>query len=75
MPCIADGSVETLDPESAEGALLVLAVAVGILHALLDRLLGDADGVLAAAVKTLGGLKNLLVLGVGRNAPFDACHG
>jgi hypothetical protein len=44
------------------------------LHALLDRLLGDADSVLAAAVKTLGCLKNLLVLGVGGNAPFDAGH-
>src|SRR4051812_43244701 len=47
----ADRSVETLDPESAESALLGATVASGILHALLDRLLGDADRVLAAAVE------------------------
>ena len=56
--------IEPLDPERAEGALLAFAVAEGILHRLLDRLLGDADGVLAAAVKSLGGLEDLLVFGV-----------
>src|ERR687893_2729980 len=56
-----DSGVEALDPESAEGALLVATVARRILHALLDRLLGDADGVLAAAVEAFGGLQNLLV--------------
>src|ERR1700679_2280373 len=37
--------VEALDPQSAESALAPLAVAEGILIGLLDRLLGDADGV------------------------------
>src|SRR5258705_297421 len=46
------GGIETLDPQGAERALSPLAVAEGILVRLLDRLLGDADGVLAAAVKT-----------------------
>src|SRR5436853_558660 len=48
--------IEALDPERAEGALPALAVAIGILVGLLDRLLGDADGVLAPAVIALGGL-------------------
>ena len=33
---------------------LHLAVAIGVLPGLLDRLLGDADGILAAAVIALG---------------------
>src|SRR5918998_4019506 len=61
----ADRGVQALDPESAEGALLVATVASGILHALLDRLLGDADGILATAVEAFGGFQDLLVLGVG----------
>src|ERR1043165_5795396 len=67
--------VEALDPQRAEGALAPLAVAEGVLVRLLDRLLGDADRVLAPAVIALGGLEDLLVLGVGGDAPFDASHG
>src|SRR5215831_13328105 len=67
--------VETLDPQRPEGALAALAVAVGVLVGLLHRLLGDADGVLAPAVIALGGLENLLVLGVAGDAALDACHG
>jgi hypothetical protein len=58
-----------------ESALLVAAVAVGVLVALLHRLHGDADGVLAAAVIALRLLQNFLVAGVRRDAPFDTCHG
>src|SRR5215212_3649566 len=71
---LAHRRVEPLDPERAEGALLVLAVAVGVLQALLDRLLGDADRVLAAALEAFRLRENLLVLGVGGDAPFDAGH-
>src|SRR5207253_8696782 len=39
----AHSGVQTLDPERAEGALLALAVAEGILASLLDRGLGGAD--------------------------------
>src|SRR5262249_44300094 len=67
--------VEPLDPERAEGALAPLAVAESVLVRLLHRLLGDADGVLAPAVETLGRLEDLLVLGMGGDAAFDACHG
>src|SRR5262249_11814050 len=66
--------VQPLDPERAESALLALAVAERILPGLLDRLLGDADGVLAAAVIALGGLVDFLVLGVRGHTAFDARH-
>src|SRR3954453_21841741 len=66
--------IDALDPECAEGALLALAVAEGILPGLVDRGLGGADGVLAAAGKTLGGLVDFLVLGVSGHTAFDARH-
>src|SRR6185312_645694 len=69
---LAGGGVDALDPERAERALADLAVAIGVLQRLLDRLLGDANGVLAAAVKALGGLQDLLVLGVAGRASFYA---
>ena len=53
----ADRGVDPLDPQGAEAALLHLAVAVGVLAGLLDRLAGDADGVLAAAAIALGLLR------------------
>ena len=68
------GGVDALDPQGAEIALLGAAVAVGVLPGAVDRGLGGADGVLAAAVEALGLLENLLVFGVGRYAPFDASH-
>src|SRR5579883_2505348 len=67
--------VEALNPQCAETALAPLAVAIGILIGLLDRLLGDAYGVLAPAVIALGSLEHLLVLGMGGDAALDACHG
>src|SRR5262245_35835220 len=67
--------IEPLDPERAEGALAALAVAIGILVRLLDRLLGDANGVLAPAVIAFGGFEDFLVLGVSGDAALDACHG
>src|SRR5882757_2922659 len=59
---LAHGGVDALNPERAEGALLAFAVAVAILHGLLDRLLGDADRILAPAVVALGLLQHLPVL-------------
>src|SRR6185312_3839275 len=62
--------VQALDPERAERTLTALAVAEGILAGFLDCLLGDADGVLAAAVIALGGLVDFLVLGVSGDTTF-----
>src|SRR4051794_19671349 len=74
QPFRADCGVDALDPQSAEAALLHLAVAVGILPGLLDRLAGDSNGVLAAAVIALRLIEDPLVLGAGGYTPFDACH-
>src|SRR5690606_4047162 len=69
---LAGSRVDALDPQGAEIALAVLAVAVGVLQRLFDRLLGDADGVLATTVKALGGLQDLLVLDVAATAALYA---
>src|SRR5437868_5499452 len=74
QPLGADRGVDALDPQSAEAALLHLAVAIGILPGLLDRLAGDADRVLAAAVIALRLVEDALVLGAGGHTAFDACH-
>src|SRR5579871_5937456 len=71
---LARRRVDALDPQRAEGALAVLAVAIGVLVRLLDRLLGDADRILAPAVIALGGFQDLLVLGMRGDAAFDASH-
>src|SRR5882672_4714073 len=67
--------IEALDPKRPEGALAALAVAVGVLVGLLDRLFGDADRVLATAEKAFRGLEDFLVLGVSGDTTFDAGHG
>src|SRR5688572_1005940 len=67
----AHRGVDPLDPQRAEAALLHFAVAVGVLAGLLDRLAGDADGVLAAAAIALGLLEDPLVLGARGYAALD----
>ena len=62
QPVLAHRRVDALDPQRAEFALAVLAVAVGVLQRLVDRSLGGADGVLAAAEETLGGFRTFLCL-------------
>src|SRR5947207_15106464 len=47
----AHRGIDALDPERAEGALLALAVAEGILSGLLDSGFRRANGVLAAAAE------------------------
>src|SRR4029079_16517138 len=71
---LAYGCIEPLDPQRPKRPLAPLAIPVGVLICFLDRLLGDANRVLAAAVISLGGLENLLVLGVGGYTPFDTGH-
>src|SRR5690606_7710209 len=70
----ANRRIDALDPQRAEVPLLNLAVAVGILPGLLDRLTGDADGILAATAIALGLVENPLVLLARGNAAFDARH-
>src|SRR5262249_45923250 len=56
--------VQALDPERSKGALAPLAIAEGILVRLLHCLLSDTNRIFAAAIITLGGLEDLLVLGM-----------
>src|SRR5438132_1011828 len=58
---VARPGVDARDPEGAELALLVAAVAVGVLPRLHHRLLGDAIDVLAPAAEPLGLVEDFLV--------------
>src|SRR5579864_8079041 len=75
QPFGANRRIDSLDPECAKAPLLHLAIAIGVLAGLLDRLSGDADGVLAAAIIALRLLEKAFVLGAGGHTPFDSCHG
>ena len=66
--------VDPLNPQSAEIAFSGFAVAIGVLTGFLHCLLGNADGILAAAIITFGGFDNFFVTGVGGNAPFNSGH-
>ena len=55
----ASGSVDTLNPQSAEVALLVTTVAVSISETLLIGVLGYRPDVLAGTKVTFGLLQNL----------------
>ena len=52
----AGGSVDTLDPQGADVALLVATVTVGILPRVLDLLLHAPEGARAGAIIPLGAL-------------------
>src|SRR6202453_760954 len=75
QPVLAHRCIDALNPQSTKLALTVLAVAIGVLHRLVDRGLGGSDRILAPAKETLGSLQHFLVFGVGGYAPFDARHG
>src|SRR5690606_12140472 len=53
---LAGSGIDALDPKCPEIALAALAIAIGILLRPLDRLLGNADRILAPAVVALGSL-------------------
>src|SRR4029079_3147711 len=73
-PMQARGSIDALDPQRPERALPHLAVAIGVLPGLLYRLLGDANGVLAAAVIALGLLQHLAVASMAGKAGFHTVY-
>lgn len=73
-PGVARGGVNALDPQRAESALLGPAIAISILAGLLDRLIGDTEGVLTPAVIALGAFDDFFVPGVGGRARGYACH-
>ena len=58
----ASGSVDALNPQGAEGALLVATIAEGIGQTLLPSVLGNSPDILASADVTAGQLQNSLSL-------------
>ncbi len=60
----AAGGIDALDPEGAEIPLLLLAADIGVLERTVDGRVGAGDRVLAAAIKALGLLEDLLAAGV-----------
>ena len=71
----ANAGVDALNPQTPEGPLLHLAVAIGVLAGLFDGLARDADGILATAIIALRLIQNPLMLRLGGYTPFDTCHG
>src|SRR5690554_7263094 len=67
-------SVDTGNPQSAESALTVATVTVGILTSLDNRLLGNAEYTTTSAVITLGLLENLLVTTTCYHATLYTSH-
>src|SRR5262249_23754046 len=70
----ACSSVDTGNPQRAEFALLLAAIAVRVLAGLDDCLLGGAIDLAAGVVIALCLAKNLLVTATGRHSTFDSCH-
>ena len=59
---LTSGSVDTLDPQGAEVALLVTAITIGIGQSLLPCVLGYCPNILAGTEVTAGKLQNVLTL-------------
>src|SRR5262245_34304350 len=72
---LAHCRVDAGDPQGAELALLLAAVAVGILPRFHHRLLGDAVDVLPAAAEPLRLLQDLLVPRARDGTSLDSRHG
>src|ERR1051326_3691991 len=72
---LAHRGVDARDPERADLALLLPAIAVGVLPRLHQRLLGDAVDVLPAAAEPLRLLEDFLVARTRRYASLDSWHG
>lgn len=68
----AGGGVDAGVPELPKGALAILAVAGGVLQAFSDGLTAALDAYAVRVAKTLSGLTDLVMLGVGGDAAFDS---
>src|SRR5262245_20399405 len=68
------GRIDAGDPDGAEYALVLLAVAVGVLAGLDDGLLGRAENLAAGVVVTLRLGEDLLVTASGNDATLYTCH-
>ena len=72
---LANRRVDAGDPEDAELPLPLLAVAIGVLPAPLDRLPGGLDQAPPGSVIALGLAENPLVALVCRATALDSRHG
>ena len=66
--------VDALNPQSPELALLLAAVAIGVLSCFDDGLLGNTEDFAPCTVVTLGLLKYLFMFGVRLHTAFYAWH-
>src|SRR6185312_15706508 len=66
--------VDARDPQLAEVALAVTAVAVRVLHRVQHLLLGLAVQARALTAVSAGGLQQRATLLLGVHSPLDACH-
>src|SRR5690554_1041977 len=66
--------VDTGNPQSAEGALAITTVAIGILTSLDDRLFGNAEYTAASTVVTFSLFENLLVTTTCDHATLNTSH-
>ena len=57
---LTSGSIDTLNPQGAEGALLVLTIAIGVGQTFLPSVLGYCPNILAGSKIAAGELKNSL---------------
>jgi hypothetical protein len=73
-PVLAGGGVDPGDPEPAELALAGAAVAVGVLEALLDGVLGNGVDVATAAPVTFRLLQELAATATGSHEVFCSGH-
>ena len=69
---LAGAGIDTLDPQTAEIALLGATVAIGVLQALFDLFQSNAVVVIGASPVALGELENFLVPGVRGDAALGA---
>jgi hypothetical protein len=66
--------IDTGDPQAAEVALFVAAIAIGILPGAHNRFIGNPEYVIAATAKTLGTGQYFFVTGARGNSTFDSWH-
>src|SRR5690606_25116728 len=67
-------SVDTSDPQSAELAVALTAVKVGVMASIDPRLLGDAEHERTRSVAALGEHYNFLVTSTSDDATLNASH-
>ena len=71
---LADGRVDPRDPEAAELAFTVVAVARRVIEGVQDRLVGAAEQAMTLAFVAVGHRNDFLVTPAAGDSSFDATH-